>query len=89
MHFYLIFLFCKASVPAPVKYGRLAMCVAFGDCQASCRLNDYIHAAILCSKSFFLFVFNVLIRVQVHDEDRLPVSGGSAPAFWALLLAAS
>jgi hypothetical protein len=28
----------------------------------------------------------VLIRVQVRNEIRLPVSGGSAPAFWALLL---
>jgi len=36
--------------------------------------------------SLLLFVFNVLIRVQVHDEDRLPVSGGSAPAIWTLLL---
>lgn len=28
-----------------------------GDCQASCRLNDYIHAAILCSKSPFFCSF--------------------------------
>ena len=33
-----------------------------------------------------MFVFNVLIRVQVNDEDRLPVSGGSAPVFRAQLL---
>ena len=39
---------CLARHQSPIN--AVQECLGSGDCQASCRLNDYIHAAIFCSK---------------------------------------